>query len=42
MNKIFLILSLLLLSFSSIVSAELILAEEAREMLDEHVKQSSL
>ncbi len=42
MNKIFVILSLLLLSFSSVVSAEIILAEEAREMLDEHVKQSSL
>jgi len=42
MNKIFVILSLLLLSFSSIVSAEMILAEEAKEMLDEHVKQSTL
>ena len=42
MNKIFVILSLLLLSFSSVVSAEIILAEEAREMLDEHVKQSTL
>ena len=42
MNKIFLILSLLLFNFSSIVSAEMILAEEAKEMLDEHVKQSAL
>ena len=42
MNKIFVILSLLLLSFSSIVSAELTLAKEANEMFDEHVKQSAL
>ena len=42
MNKIPLIISLLILNFSSLVSAENILADEAKEMLDEHVKQSKL
>ena len=42
MKKISLIISLLILSFSSLVSAENILADEAKEMLDEHVKQSKL
>jgi hypothetical protein len=40
--KIFFILLFTIYSFSSSVLGEVILAEEAQEMLDDHVKQSAL
>ena len=42
MLKIFLILLFTIYSFSSSVLGQVILAEEAQEMLDDHVKQSAL
>ena len=42
MPKIFFILLFTIYSFSSSVLGEVILAEEAQEMLDDHVKQSDL
>ena len=42
MIKIFLILLFTIYSFSSSVLGQVILAEEAQEMLDDHVKQSAL
>ena len=42
MPKIFFILLFTIYSFSSSVLGEVILAEEAKEMLDDHVKQSAL
>jgi len=40
--KIFLVLVFTIFSFASSVVGEIILAEEAKEMLDDHVKQSAL
>ena len=42
MPKIFLVLVFTIFSFASSVVGEIILAEEAKEMLDDHVKQSAL
>ena len=42
MLKIFFVLLFTIYSFSSSVFGEVILAEEAQEMLDGHVKQSPL
>ena len=42
MLKVFFILLFTIYSFSSSVLGEVILAEEAKEMLDDHVKQSAL
>ena len=42
MLKIFFILLFTIYSFSSSVLGQVILAEEAQEMLDDHVKQSAL
>ena len=42
MQKIFFILLFTIYSFSSSVLGQVILADEAQEMLDDHVKQSDL
>ena len=42
MPKIFFILLFTIFSFASPVLGEVILAEEAKEMLDDHVKESTL